>query len=118
MGQIAFCFTMAKHILHTRALRRRFGLYVLVALMALFTLGVFVIGAWLESNLVLFTLFWGVVFALTALLLFLGLYDALRVVSEVKKEHHQEVADNLRELADVIRQEKAKQTKDEPDQKK
>ena len=107
-GLIRISTGMAKHILHTRALRRKLGLQVLLVLMVFFSLGVFVIEDWLESNLWLFTSFWALIFVLTSVLLFLAFYDALRVVGEVKDEHNKEVADNLRELAEEIRAEQEK----------
>ena len=107
-GLFGFCKDMAKHILHTRMLRRKLGVQVLLVLMVLFSLGVFVLEAWLESNIWLFTSFWALIFVLTSILLFLAFYDALRVVGEVKDEHNKEVADNLRELAEQIRVEQEK----------
>ena len=109
VGQVEFCISMARHILHTRSLRRQLGMRVLLVLMTFFSLGVFFIGSWLEQNIWLFTTFWFFVFLLTAILLFIGMYDALRVIKEVQAEHNQEMANDLRAIAEIIRAEEEKQ---------
>jgi len=112
MGYISFCMTMAKSILHTRDLRRKFGFYILIVLFVLFTLGVFLIGDWLESDIWLFTTYWAVVFVLTMVMIFLAMYDALRVVDEVRSEHNKEMAQDLRDLAELVRKGKEDQAEE------
>ena len=112
---VSFCISTAKHIMHTRSLRRQLGVRVLVVLMILFSLGVFFIGDWLERHPWPFVIFWAVVFVLTSFLMFLGAYDALRVIKEVQDEHNKEIADGLRELAEHIREEERQRKKADND---
>lgn len=110
VGAIQMCVLIAKGILHTRSLRRKLGLQLIVVLLILFSLGVFVIGDWLEQHPWPFVIFWAVVFLLTAGLILLALIDALRVISEEQKEHNKEMAKDLRDIAKIL--------KDEEDRKK
>lgn len=113
-GQIGMCILIAKGILHTRRLRRKFGLQLLAVIMVLFSLGVFFIGDWIDSDKWLFAIYWGTVIILTLFLMFLALYDAMRAMVEVKEEHNKEMAQDLRNLAKLLKEaEKEKQSEDD-----
>lgn len=105
MGIVRHCVETSKMILHTRELRRKLGSRVLFVLIVLFALGVFVIGDWLEQSLWLFTIFWTLVFLLTSFLILIAFYDALRVTTELTHEHNKEMAQNLRDIAQIIEEE-------------
>lgn len=108
MGIVEHCMETSKMILHTRELRRKLGSRILFVVILLFALGVFVIGDWLEREPWPFTIFWGLIFVLTSFLILIAFYDALRVTSELTHEHNKEMAQNLREIAQIIKDEEGK----------
>ena len=107
-GAMSFSFSAAKVILRTRDLRRKLAFRIMVVILILFSLGVFVIDGWLDQHIWPFTIYWFVVFLLTSCVMFIALYDALRVVKEVQDEHNKEMAEDLRNLAEFIRKNKEK----------
>jgi len=105
----------AKTILHTRELRRKLASRILFVLVALFALGVFVISEWLDNDPVRFAIFWGGIFILTIVVAMLAIYDGLRVAGEVKSEHNKEMAQQLRDIAQLLKDEQEKQKKEQKD---
>lgn len=114
VSQIEMCMLLAKGILHTRSLRRRFGVQLLTVIMLFFSLGVFVIGSWLETDRWIFAIYWGFVFILTLILMFLAMYDAMRCVVEVKAEQQKSMAKDLREIARLLKEAEAEESKSTP----
>lgn len=106
------CMLLSRGILHTRALRRKFILQILIVLIVLFTLGVFVISDWLDANWNIFVIYWGVVFIITIFLMAMALYDALRALKEEKSAHNKEMAEHLRGIAKIMEEEQKRTDKD------
>lgn len=94
---------IAKAILHDRKQRRLLGLKLLSVIIVLFALGVFLLEDWLDSSVLFFLFYWGAIFLFVSFLMLLAIYDALRCIQEVKSEFNKEAAQELREIAELIK---------------
>jgi len=110
-NMIQTLMVVAKGILHTKDLRRKMGMQLCILLLIVFSVGVFVIGGWLNSSVIPFVIYWGGCFLLCILLILLALYDAAASYQEVTKEHKKEMSKDLREIAGLLK--KAEEEKDE-----
>lgn len=91
-------------ILRSRSRRRRFVVHICIVVIVLLALGVFVLDGWLGQSMKLLSLYWGVVFMLTCLIMVLALYDMRRVITEEKAAHSKEMAIYMRELAEEMKE--------------
>lgn len=87
MSFITMCTTVARGILHERALRRKMMMQLGIVLICLTAAGLYWIDSWLAMSPWRFAIFWLAVLAYTSLLLLFCLYDMLRVIRE---EHDEE----------------------------
>jgi hypothetical protein len=78
----AFIITISRGILHERAARRGFILYVIGALLLMLGLGYWPLADWLEDTPVRFLFWWGGCGFLAIFLFLLGVYDMLRIMRE------------------------------------
>jgi len=76
------CFGLARLILHTRKLRRRMLLQLLIVLVVIATLGSWPLASWLGSNIWLFLIWWGLTMLYGLMVILLAIYDMLAVVQE------------------------------------
>ena len=76
----------SRAILHDRAARRNFILYVVGAVMVLFALGNWPLREWLSEAVPRFLVWWGGCALLAVFLFLLGLYDFLQVMRENREE--------------------------------
>ena len=87
MGQRGASWTsviigLSRSILRDRSSRRSFILYVIGALLVMFTLGTWPLASWLEESVIRFAFWWGGCGFLAIFLFLLGVYDFLRVLRE------------------------------------
>ena len=85
-GYINTCTTIARGILHDRALRRKMIIQLGVFMLLLVVVGTWVISDWLDDSVWRFGIFWGIVTVYVLLVLLLCLYDMLRSIKEIQDE--------------------------------
>ncbi len=76
----------SRAILHDRAARRHFTLYVLGAVIAILALGNWPLQDWLSESILRFCVWWGGCTLLALFLFLLGLYDFLQVIRENREK--------------------------------
>jgi hypothetical protein len=76
------CLGLARMILHTRKLRRRMLLQLVIVLFILVAIGAWPLAGWLGSNIWLFTIWWGLCTCYGLMVILLAIYDMLAVVQE------------------------------------
>ena len=76
---------LARGILRDTKLRRKMMTQLVIVLVLAVALGNWVINSWLEKSILAFTLFWGLVFIYTILVLLLCIYDILTVKNNRQK---------------------------------
>lgn len=76
----------SRAILHDRAARRNFILYVIGAVISLFALGNWPLREWLGEAPLRFVAWWGACAMLAVFLFLLGLYDFLQVIRENRED--------------------------------
>lgn len=78
---------IARAILHDRGARRKFISRLLMLDLAVMALGLWVVDAWLATNVWWFLLWWGGCGLLTLVVLLFAMYDVLAVVREEREKH-------------------------------
>jgi hypothetical protein len=76
---------VSRSILHDRVERRRFIIWVIVAMLGMVALGNWPLEGWLEDRPLGFIFWWGACALLALLTFLLGLYDALAVLRENRR---------------------------------
>lgn len=79
------CLGLARMILHTRQLRRRMLLQLLIVLIVIAALGAWPLAGWLGGNIWLFLLWWGLTTLYGLMVILLAVYDMLAVVQEERR---------------------------------
>lgn len=82
VGWSVVIFGMARAILHDRTMRRKFLARLLIADMAMLSVGLWVVNGWLAEDPMRFALWWLACGVLTIVLMLFALYDALAVIRE------------------------------------
>ena len=72
-------------ILHTRKLRRKMLLQLLILLAVIVALGSWPLAGWLGGNIWLFTIWWGICTLYGLMVILLAVYDMLAVVQEERR---------------------------------
>jgi len=101
---VKMCVMIAKAMLHTRQLRRKIMLQLLVVLFTVFALGVFVFPGWLEQGPLRFLLYWGVCGLLCMLLILFCIYDMGAAYREVKTEHKRDMINQAKKINELLEQ--------------
>ena len=76
------CSGIAQMILHTRQMRRKVLLQLVIVLLVLVVLGAWPLAGWLSSNMWLFLLWWGASLFYGLMVVLLAIYDMLAVLKE------------------------------------
>jgi hypothetical protein len=76
---------IARGLLRDRQERRRLLARILMVVLALISVGLWLIDHWLAANVWRFLLWWGACAALTCLMMLLALYDLLAVIREERE---------------------------------
>jgi hypothetical protein len=76
---------IARGLLRDRQERRRLLARILMVVLALISVGLWLIDHWLAANVWRFLLWWGACAALTCLMMMLALYDLLAVIREERE---------------------------------
>ena len=84
MSWFSFAVMAARALLQFRETRRKIILYTIVALLAVFVLGYWVLRGWLQDNPMWFIFYWAGCTFLAFFLFLLGLYDFLRIIKDYK----------------------------------
>ncbi len=72
-------------ILHTRVMRRKVLLQLVVVLLVLVVLGAWPLAGWLSGNMWLFLLWWGASLFYGLMVILLAIYDMLAVLKEERE---------------------------------
>mgnify|MGYP000132373796 FL=1 len=72
-------------ILHTRVMRRKVLLQLVVVLLVLVVLGAWPLAGWLSGNMWLFLLWWGASLFYGLMVILLAIYDMLAVFKEERE---------------------------------
>jgi hypothetical protein len=73
-------------ILHTRVMRRKVLLQLVVVLLVLVVLGAWPLAGWLSGNMWLFLLWWGASLFYGLMVILLAIYDMLAVLKEEREK--------------------------------
>lgn len=76
------CSGIAQMILHTRQMRRKVLLQLVIVLLVLVVLGAWPLAGWLSGNMWLFLLWWGASLFYGLMVVLLAIYDMLAVLKE------------------------------------
>ena len=76
------CSGIALMILHTRQMRRKVLLQLVIVLLVLVVLGAWPLAGWLSGNMWLFLLWWGASLFYGLMVILLAIYDMLAVFKE------------------------------------
>ena len=76
------CSGIAQMILHTRQMRRKVLLQLVIVLLVLVVLGAWPLAGWLSGNMWLFLLWWGASLFYGLMVVLLAIYDMLAVFKE------------------------------------
>lgn len=76
------CTGIARMILHTREMRRKVLLQLVIVLLVLVVLGAWPLAGWLSGNMWLFLLWWGASLFYGLMVILLAIYDMLAVLKE------------------------------------
>lgn len=76
------CSGIAQMILHTRQMRRKVLLQLVIVLLVLVVLGAWPLAGWLSGNMWLFLLWWGASLFYGLMVILLAIYDMLAVFKE------------------------------------
>jgi len=79
------CSGIAQMILHTRVMRRKVLLQLVVVLLVLVVLGAWPLAGWLSGNMWLFLLWWGASLFYGLMVILLAIYDMLAVLKEERE---------------------------------
>ncbi len=79
------CSGIAQMILHTRVMRRKVLLQLVVVLLVLVVLGAWPLAGWLSGNMWLFLLWWGASLFYGLMVILLAIYDMLAVFKEERE---------------------------------
>ena len=79
------CTGIARMILHTREMRRKVLLQLVVVLLVLVVLGAWPLAGWLSGNMWLFLLWWGASLFYGLMVILLAIYDMLAVFKEERE---------------------------------
>jgi len=80
------CSGIAQMILHTRVMRRKVLLQLVVVLLVLVVLGAWPLAGWLSGNMWLFLLWWGASLFYGLMVILLAIYDMLAVLKEEREK--------------------------------
>jgi len=83
---VAVCTGIARMILHTREMRRKVLLQLVVVLLVLVVLGAWPLAGWLSGNMWLFLLWWGASLFYGLMVILLAIYDMLAVLKEEREK--------------------------------
>lgn len=72
-------------ILHTRQMRRKVLLQLVIVLLVLVVLGAWPLAGWLSGNMWLFLLWWGASLFYGLMVILLAIYDMLAVLKEERE---------------------------------
>jgi len=72
-------------ILHTREMRRKVLLQLVIVLLVLVVLGAWPLAGWLSGNMWLFLLWWGASLFYGLMVILLAIYDMLAVLKEERE---------------------------------
>lgn len=79
------CSGIAQMILHTRQMRRKVLLQLVIVLLVLVVLGAWPLAGWLSGNMWLFLLWWGASLFYGLMVVLLAIYDMLAVLKEERE---------------------------------
>jgi hypothetical protein len=79
------CTGIARMILHTREMRRKVLLQLVIVLLVLVVLGAWPLAGWLSGNMWLFLLWWGASLFYGLMVILLAIYDMLAVLKEERE---------------------------------
>jgi len=80
------CTGIGGMILHTREMRRKVLLQLVVVLLVLVVLGAWPLAGWLSGNMWLFLLWWGASLFYGLMVILLAIYDMLAVLKEEREK--------------------------------
>ncbi len=87
---VMVCKGLARMILHSRDLRRKMLLQLVIVLVIISGLGAWPLANWLGDSVWLFLVWWGFCMLYGVMIILLALYDMASVVKEERRKHFEE----------------------------
>ncbi|NWK56212.1 hypothetical protein HW115_11370 [Verrucomicrobiaceae bacterium N1E253] len=79
---VMVCMGLARMILHSREMRRKILMQLVLVLLVVVALGAWPLSGWLGSHIWLFLIWWGISMIYGLMIILLAIYDMLAVVTE------------------------------------